>query len=329
MTYEPSRGEPIPIDELRRAATAIDGHAERTRVLTHPDLDPPGGSTFCKAESMQRAGSFKFRGAFNRLSNISSADRSRGVVAVSSGNHGAAVACAASLLGMAATVFIPADTPAAKRGLIEEYGADIVTFDRAVEDRELAPLAHAARTGATFVHPFEDPLVQAGQGTAALELIDEVGPLDALFVPMSGGGLMAGCASAALALSPRCRMIGVEPELADDTRRSLLAGERIAIANPPTIADGLAVTTPGEQTFAINRRLVGEVVVVSEGEIVAAMKRFRELFGLSIEPSGAVGVAALAAGVAAGRWHGERVGIIISGGNIDAERFDSLTSEPS
>lgn len=320
-------GRPVPLDALRAAATTVEGVAERTPVLTDPAFDPPGGSTFHKVEALQRAGSFKFRGALNRLSNIAARERAAGVVAVSSGNHGAAVACAAALLEVPATIYIPEDTPRAKRELIERFGGRVVTFDRSVPDREAAPRAHATRVGATFVHPFEDPLVQAGQGTVALELFDEVGPLDALLVPMSGGGLMAGCASAAHAVAPGCRMIGVEPEVADDTRRSLLAGERIAIAQPATIADGLAVTIPGEATFAINRRLVAEVVVVSEAEIAAAMRRFHDVFGLRIEPSGAVGVAALEALVGADPdgWRDCRVGIIISGGNIDPERFEQLT----
>jgi threonine dehydratase len=316
-------GEPIPLDELRRAAATIAGQAVRTPVLRHPSLDPPGGATYCKAELLQRAGAFKFRGAYNRLAAIPFVDRARGVVAVSSGNHGAAVACAAALLGIPATVFIPTDAPAAKRSLVERYGATIVTFERSVPDREAPARELAARRGATFVHPFEDPLVMAGQGTAALELIEEVGPLDVLIVPMSGGGLMAGCASAAHALCPECVLVGVEPELADDTRRSFLAGERIAVATPPTIADGLAVTMPGERTFAINRRLVSEVLTVSEDEIVAAMAGFHERFDLLVEPSGVVGLAALAADRE--RWRGRRVGIIVSGGNIDDERFESLT----
>jgi threonine dehydratase len=320
----------LELAEIQRAAATIRGVASETPVLTDPAFDPPGGLTFHKVEALQRTGSFKFRGAFNRLSRIPSDERERGVVAVSSGNHGAAVACAADLLGIAATIYIPTDTPEKKRNLVEGFGATVVTFDRAVPDREAAPRAHASRVGATFVHPFEDPLVQAGQGTAALELFDEVGSLDALLVPMSGGGLMAGCASVADAVSPGCRMIGVEPELADDTRRSFAAGERIAIPTPATIADGLAVTIPGERTFEINRRLVSEVVTVGEFEITEAMRRFEDVFGHRIEPSGAVGVAALDRLVTADPdpWRGRRVGIIISGGNIDAERFERLT-EPS
>jgi threo-3-hydroxy-L-aspartate ammonia-lyase len=316
-------GRPVPIEEIRRAARTIADEATRTPVLTDTRLDPTGGAVHLKVEAFQRAGSFKFRGAFNRLSRIPDAERGRGVVAVSSGNHGAAVACAAGILGMAATVYIPDDAPEVKRSLIAEFGADIVTFERAVPDREAAARAHAARTGATFVHPFEDPLVMAGQGTVALELVEDVGDLDVVLVPMSGGGLMAGCASAAHALAPGCRMIGVEPALADDTRRSFAAGELVAIETPPTIADGLAVTMPGARTFAINRRLVADVLAVSEAQIVEAMRTFRGLFGRLVEPSGAVGLAALAADPE--RWSGLQVGIVISGGNIDADRFERLT----
>lgn len=319
----PADGRPIPIAEIRRAADTIAGAATRTPVLTDVRFDPPGGVAHLKVEALQRAGAFKFRGAFNRLSNIPLDERDRGVVAVSSGNHGAAVACAAQLLGIAATVYIPDDAPEIKRSLIAGFGADIVTFERSVADREAAARAHAAHTGATFVHPFEDPLVIAGQGTVALELIQEVGDLDVLLVPMSGGGLMAGCASAAHALTPACRLIGVEPVLADDTRRSFEAGERVAIPSPATIADGLAVTMPGERTFAINRRLVAEVRVVTEAQIVAAMRAFHDAFGGLVEPSGAVGLAALAADP--DRWRGLRAGIVVSGGNVDAERFARVT----
>lgn len=323
----PPAAEAIPLDALRRAAATIAGEAVRTPVLADAALGPPGAAVHCKAELLQRAGSFKFRGAFNRLSNIPTDERGRGVVAVSSGNHGAAIACAAEILGIAATVHIPADAPDAKRVLIERFGAEIVTFDRDVPDREAGARSQAERTGATFVHPYEDPLVMAGQGTTALELFEDVGDLDVLLVPMSGGGLMAGCASAAHALSPGCVMIGVEPEVADDTRRSFAAGERVGIPTPPTIADGLAVTMPGERTFEINRRLVSEVVTVGEDAIVGAMRDFRERFGHLVEPSGAVGLAALAA--SGGRWHDRRIGIVVSGGNIDRERFDELTRRPA
>ncbi len=316
-------GAPIPLAQVQAAAATIAGHAVRTPVLTHPDLDAGERRVFCKAEMFQRAGAFKFRGALNRLSDVAASDRAAGVVAVSSGNHGAAVATAAQLLSMPAAVFIPEDAPSAKRRLIVDAGAEVHTFDRSIVDREAPARQLAAERGAVFVHPFEDPLVMTGQGTVALELFDDVGALDVLIVPMSGGGLMAGCASVAHALAPSCEIVGVEPSVADDTRRSFSAGRRITIVNPPTIADGLAVTAPGATTFEINRRLVDDVVTVSETAIVEAMRWFHELFGAVIEPSGAVGLAALAADPR--RWRGRSVGIVLSGGNIDGARFAELT----
>lgn len=316
----------IPLDQIRSAAAVIAPEAERTPVLGSDELDALAGATvFGKDESRQRAGSFKFRGAFNRLSAIPLDERSLGVVAVSSGNHGAAVACAAEILGIEATVHIPADVAPAKLALIERFGARIVTFERSTPDREVRARQQVAETGATFVHPFEDPLVMCGQGTVALEFHGQVGPLDVLIVPMSGGGLMAGCASAMRQLDPDCELIGVEPANADDTRRSFAVGERVTIETPSTIADGLAVTSPGATTFEINRRLVADVVAVSEHAIVDAMSVALGHLGRRLEPSGAVGLAALLAD--ADRFAGRRVGIILSGGNIDADRFHALTTE--
>ncbi len=313
----------IDIDDIRAASAVIAGEAVVTPVLHSDRLDALTGATvFGKDESQQRAGAFKFRGAFNRLSLIPADRRSLGVVAVSSGNHGAAVACAAQILGMAATVHVPADVAAAKRALIESFGATIVTFDRSVPDREAGARRQAAETGATFVHPFEDPLVMAGQGTAALELHEQVGALDVLLVPMSGGGLMAGCASAMHRLDPTCELIGVEPSAADDTRRSFAAGEIVRIAQPDTIADGLAVTAPGVTTFAINRRLVSDVVTVTDEQLVAAMRVARDLLDRRLEPSGVAGLAAVLDDPV--RFRSRRVGIILSGGNVDDARFDAL-----
>jgi threonine dehydratase len=315
----------IDLADIRAAALAIAPAAVVTPVLRSDALDRlVGASVFAKDESQQRAGAFKFRGAYHRLSLIPPEDRGRGVVAVSSGNHGAAVACAASLLGMHATIHVPDDVAAAKRSLIEQYGADIVTFPRSIADREAAAREQVERTGATFVHPFEDPMVMAGQGTAALELHDQVGALDVLLVPMSGGGLMAGCASAMHQLDPGCELIGVEPSTADDTRRSFAAGHPVRIAQPETIADGLAVTAPGDDTFAINRRLVSDVVVVTDARLVDAMRRSLALLGRRLEPSGVAGVAALLDDP--DRFANRRVGIILSGGNIDQRRFDELTA---
>jgi threonine dehydratase len=283
-----------------------------------------GATVVAKDESQQRAGAFKFRGAYNRLVQIPAEDRRLGVVAVSSGNHGAAVACAAHLLGISATVHVPEDVPTAKRALIERFGAEIVTFPRSTPDREAGARRQVADTGATFVHPFEDPMVMAGQGTAVLELHQHSGQLDALVVPMSGGGLMAGCASAMRQLDPNCELIGVEPSNADDTRRSFAAGMRVTIDPPVTIADGLAVTAPGAATFEINRRLVSDVVTVTEEQLVDAMRVAADLLGRRLEPSGAAGLAAVLDDP--DRWRGRRVGVILTGGNIDAARFDDLTA---
>lgn len=332
---------PITMAEIEAAAATIAEVATETPVLTSRELDRlTGVSVLAKAEGRQRAGSFKFRGAYNRIASIPSQDRAAGVVAVSSGNHGAAVACAAHLLSMPATVFIPHDAPAAKRSLIEEFGAEVVTFDRATEDREQLARDRARSSGATFVHPFEDRRIMAGQGTAALELHHQVGPLDILLVPMSGGGLMAGCASVMAELDPTCRMIGVEPTLGDDTRRSFEVGRPVTIAQPATMADGLAVVSPGPTTFAINQRLVERVVTVDEDQIAAAMVVLRDTLDLVVEPSGAVGVAALLNDRVpldpSGRPSSQpdrpdrqapRVGVILSGGNIDRERFVALTGQ--
>jgi len=315
----------IPLDEIRHAASIIASEAVRTPVRRADELDAlVEANVQCKDESQQRSGSFKFRGAFNRLSAIHESERRLGVVAVSSGNHGAAVACAAQILGMDATVHIPVDVAPAKRTLIEHFGARIVTFDRSTPDREAVARQQVSDTGATFVHPFEDPVVMSGQGTAALELHEQVGRLDVLIVPMSGGGLMAGCGSALRQLDPHCELIGVEPTDADDTRRSFAAGERVTISPPSTIADGLAVTSPGAATFAINRHLVDDVVTVTDEQLVDAMRIAERMLGRRLEPSGVAGLSALLSD--RGRFTGRRVGIILSGGNIDTARFDHLTA---
>lgn len=314
----------IPLDDIRDAARTIAPEAVVTPVLRADRLDLlTGASVFAKDESQQRAGAFKFRGAFNRLANIPISDRGTGIVAVSSGNHGAAVACAAQILGIEATVHVPDNVAPAKRALIEGFGATVVLFDRMEPIRERGALEQVAATGATFVHPFEDPFVMRGQGTVALELHDQVGPLDVLLVPMSGGGLMAGCASAMTQLDPACELLGVEPALADDTQRSFAAGELVRIEHPDTIADGLAVTAPGPTTFAINRPLVADVLTVTEEQIVEAMRLALDALDRRLEPSGAASLAALLADP--GRFHGRRVGVVLSGGNIDPQRYGSLT----
>ncbi|MGB0114114.1 MAG: threonine/serine dehydratase [Ilumatobacteraceae bacterium] len=314
----------IPLDDIRSAAATIAEEAVRTPVLRSDEIDRlTAAVVIAKDESQQRVGAFKFRGAYNCLANLPADDRSKGVVAVSSGNHGAAVACAARLLGIEATVHVPDNVAPAKRALIEQFGARVVLFDRMEPVRERGALQQVEESGATFVHPFENPFVMSGQGTVALELHDQVGSLDVLLVPMSGGGLMAGCASVMAQLDPACSMIGVEPALANDTQLSFAAGHPVKIDQPDTIADGLAVTAPGPTTFAINQELVSDVVTVTEEQLVDAMRVALELLERRLEPSGAATLAALLAD--RDRFAGHRVGLVLSGGNIDAARFAALT----
>jgi threo-3-hydroxy-L-aspartate ammonia-lyase len=311
----------IGMDDVLAAAQRLAGVAHRTPVVTSRTLDGLVGATvYLKPENLQRGGAFKFRGAYNRIA--SPADLP-GVAAFSSGNHAQAVAIAAGLLGTTAVILMPEDAPAAKVEATRGYGAEVVTYDRWTQDREALGTALAEERGLVLVKPYDDPLVMAGQGTAALELIEDAGPLDALVVPVGGGGLMAGSATAAKALHPETRVVGVEPEAGDDTRRSLAAGERIALEVPRTIADGLQATVPGELTFEVNRRLVDEIVTVTDAELVAAMRFAFDRLKLVLEPSGAAAIAALLAGKveAAGR-----VGAILSGGNVGVERFNELTA---
>jgi threonine dehydratase len=300
--------------DVEEAARRLEGVANRTPVLTSRTLNERvGAEVFLKAESFQRGGAFKFRGAYNAVSQVEG-----DVVAYSSGNHAQAVAIAARLTGRRAVIVMPLDTPPAKLEATRGYGAEIVTYDRYSEDREALGRALAKERGLSLVPPYDHPLVMAGQGTAALELLDETGGLDTLVVPLGGGGLLAGSATAA---AGRARVFGVEPEAGDDTRRSLEAGERIAIDVPRTIADGLQATAPGELTFEVNRERVDGVVTVSDQEIVDAMAFLFDRMKLVTEPSGAVGVAALLQGRIDA---GQRVGVIVSGGNVGVGRFAEL-----
>jgi threonine dehydratase len=314
----------VGIDDVQRAAERLEGVAHRTPVLTSRTLDARvGGRALLKAEALQRTGSFKFRGAYNKIASLRASERTAGVLAFSSGNHAQAVALAASMLGVPATIVMPRDAPALKLAATRGYGAEVVTYDRYTEDREQIALRLSEERGSTLVRPFDDPLVIAGQGTAGLELAEQVSGLDLLLVPVSGGGLIAGCALAVRALCPDARVIGVEPEAGDDYRRSLEVGHRISIEVPDTIADALQVTTPGEVTFEINRRLLEGLVAVSDRELVEAMRFSFERLKLVLEPGGAAGLAALLAhkvDVASA----ERVGVILSGGNVDPERFCEL-----
>ena len=303
---------------VRAAARVLDGIAHRTPVLASRTLDAlAGASVVLKPECLQRGGAFKFRGAYNKIASLPPGSD---VVAYSSGNHAQAVAIAAALRGARATILMPEDAPVAKLAATRGYGAEVILYDRYTEDRDALGRALADSRGLTLVRPYDDELVMAGQGTASLELIEDAGPLDTLVVPVGGGGLIAGSATIAKALGV-ARVVGVEPEAGDDTRRSLLAGERVSVGVPRTIADGLQAAEPGELTFPVNVRLVDEIVTVSDDEIAAAMRFAFERLKLVIEPSGAVGIAALLTGRidAPGR-----VGVIVSGGNVGADRFAEL-----
>ena len=314
----------LSLDDVRAAAERLFGIAHRTPVLTSRTLDERTGATaFLKAECLQRGGAFKFRGAYNLISSLDPEERARGVVAYSSGNHAQAVSLAARLLGTSATILMPADTPAAKLDATRGYGAEVVTYDRYTEDREALGAVLAGERGLSLVPPYEHPLIMAGQGTAAVELLEDVPDLDVLLAPVGGGGLIAGCATAAKALRPGIRVVGVEPEAGDDTRRSLAAGERVRIAVPRTIADGQQADIPGELTFAVNRQVVDAIVTVSDAEIVDAMAFLFDRMKLVTEPSGASAAAALLAGHVP-HAAGARVGIVISGGNVGAARFAEL-----
>ena len=318
---------PIELSDVRDAAARLAGVAHRTPVLNSRTLDGLAGArVFLKAECFQRMGAFKFRGAYNRISRMTPPELQHGVASYSSGNHAQAVALAARLIGTHAVIVMPSDAPGSKLDAARGYGAEVVLYDRYTEDRAELGRQLAEERGLTLVPPYEDPWVMAGQGTAALELLEQVGQLDTLLVPVGGGGLIAGSATAANALHPSIAVVGVEPSSGDDTRRSLEAGRRVALDTvPATIADGLQATTPGALTFEVNCRLVDGIVTVTDEEIVGAMRLLFERMKLVVEPSGAVGVAALLAGKVE-RVGGTRVGVILSGGNMDVARFRDLMS---
>ncbi len=311
----------IELADVEAAARRLAGVAHRTPVITSHTLDDRAGATVhLKAENLQRIGAFKFRGAYNAIASLGDEERAQGVAAVSSGNHAQAVALAARLLGSRATILMPEDAPPNKRAATEGYGAEVIGFDRyAVQRDELLDELVETR-GLVAVHPYEDPRVQAGQGTLALELLEQAGALDAVMVPIGGGGLISGVATAIKARSPGTRVIGVQPEAGDDARRSLAAGQRVEIPVPRTIADGQQAPI-GANTWAVIRERVDEVVVASDAEIVDAMRFAFERLKLVVEPSGASALAALLAG----RGAGASIGVVITGGNVDPRRFAELT----
>jgi threo-3-hydroxy-L-aspartate ammonia-lyase len=292
-------------------------------VLTSSKLEARvGARVFLKCETFQRMGAFKFRGAYNAVSSLSAAELQRGVCAVSSGNHAQAVTLAARLCGTRAVILMPSDAPALKRAATDGYGAEVVEYERYGEDREELVHQLAAERGLVLVHPFDNPLVMAGQGTLALELLSEVAELDVLLVPVGGGGLISGCATVCAALSPRTRVIGVEPEAGDDVARSLASGQRERIHVGRTIADGQQAATPGELTWPVIKALAAGVVTVTDAEIVEGMRFLFERSKLVVEPSGASAFAALLAGRV--DVQGQRVGVVLSGGNIGADAFSAL-----
>ena len=310
-------------DDVLAAAARIAPAAHRTPVFTSRTADDAlGAEVFFKCENFQRMGAFKFRGAYNALSCFDAAQRRGGVVAFSSGNHAQAVSLSARLLGMPAVIVMPHDAPAAKVAATRGYGGEIVLYDRYGDDREAIGRRLADERGMTLIPPFDHPDVIAGAGTAAKELIDEIGELDALFVCLGGGGLVAGSALAARALVPGCKVYGVEPEAGNDGQQAFRAGSIVRIDTPKTIADGAQTQALGRIPFEIIRRDVDDVFTVSDAELVDCMRFFAERMKMVVEPTGCLGYAA------ARRMHaqlkGQRVGVIISGGNVDLARFVSL-----
>jgi threo-3-hydroxy-L-aspartate ammonia-lyase len=314
----------LTLDRVRAAAARLDGVAHRTPLLSSRMLDERcGARVLLKAEPFQRSGSFKFRGAYNRLSLLDPAARAAGVVAYSSGNHGAAVALAARLLGIPAVVVVPANGSAAKLAAIEGYGAQLRPYDPLTESREEVAAKIAAERSMTMVRPFDDHDIMAGQGTIGLELAQQAPDLDLVLLPVGGGGLAAGVSTAVTGLLPGASVIGVEPVIASDTSQSLRAGKRVSIEEPATIADGLRAREPGELTFAVNSRLLADIATVSEDAIIDAMRFCFTRLKIVVEPSGAVPVAALLSGAVSPAGC---VVVVLSGGNIDPADFSALVA---
>ncbi len=315
----------LQFSEIEKAAARIKGVAHRTPVLTSRTADDMARARlFFKCENFQRSGAFKFRGAYNALSKFSDEQRRAGVVTFSSGNHAQAIALSASLLGMASAIIMPRDAPALKVAATKGYGAEVIVYDRYKEDREAIGRRMAQERGMTLIPPYDHPDVICGQGTATMELIEDAGQLDVLLVCVGGGGLLAGSALAASAQSPHCRIIGVEPEAGNDAQQSLRGGAVVHIAVPDTIADGAMVTHIGEHNFEVIRRDVDDIVTVSDAQLVATMKFFAERMKMIVEPTGCLGAAAALHGVVP--LEGKRVGILISGGNVDLARFARLVA---
>ncbi|ABK11184.1 threo-3-hydroxy-L-aspartate ammonia-lyase [Burkholderia orbicola] len=315
-------------DDVVAAAARLEGHAHRTPVMTSRTIDDAlGAQVFFKCENLQRMGAFKFRGAFNALSRFNAEQRRHGVVAFSSGNHAQAVALSARILGIPATIVMPQDAPAAKMAATRGYGGNVVTYDRYTEDREQIGRDLAEKHGLTLVPPYDHPDVIAGQGTAAKELFDEVGPLDAVFTPLGGGGLLSGTALATRALSPHAKLYGVEPEAGNDAQQSFRSGTIVHIDTPRTIADGAQTQHLGNLTFPILRRDVDDILTATDAELIESMRFFATRMKIVVEPTGCLSFAAVRRMKDA--LQGKRVGVVISGGNVDLENFCALVSAPA
>ena len=315
-------------DDVAAAAARLEGHAHRTPVMTSLTIDEAlGAHVFFKCENLQRMGAFKFRGAFNALSRFDAEQRRNGVVAFSSGNHAQAIALSARMLGIPATIVMPQDAPAAKMAATRGYGGKVVTYDRYTEDREQIGRDLAAQHGLTLIPPYDHPDVIAGQGTAAKELFDEVGPLDAVFTPLGGGGLLSGTALATRALSPHATLYGVEPEAGNDGQQSFRSGAIVHIDTPRTIADGAQTQHLGNLTFPIIRRDVDDILTATDAELIDCMRFFATRMKIVVEPTGCLSFAAVRRMKDA--LQGKRVGIVISGGNVDLENFCALVSAPA
>jgi threonine dehydratase len=315
---EPAPAPTLPtFADVEVAATRIAGIAHRTPVMTSRIADGmTGAQLFFKCENLQRSGAFKFRGAYNAISALPEEKKARGVVAFSSGNHAQAIAYAGSLLGVKTVIIMPSDAPVLKLEATRGYGGEVVTYDRYKDDREAIGRQLAAERGLTMIPPYDHAEVIAGQGTAALELIEETGPLDALFVCLGGGGLLSGSALTAAARSPGCQVYGVEPEAGNDGQRSFRSGQIVRIPVPVSIADGALTTHLGERTFPIIRERVTDILTVSDAALVETMRFLLERLKIVAEPTGCLAAAAAMGGLVP--IAGKRVGIILSGGNVDS-----------
>jgi threo-3-hydroxy-L-aspartate ammonia-lyase len=322
---------PITYADITAAAARLQGVAHHTPVARSRTVDErTGAQVFFKCENMQRMGAFKFRGAYNALAQFSAEQRKGGVIAFSSGNHAQAIALSARMLGMPSVIVMPKDSPASKLAATREYqrgqaGSDVVLFDRYTEDREAIGKRLAQERGMTLIPPFDHAHVMAGQGTAAAELMADVGPLDLLLVCLGGGGLIAGCAVAAHAMSPGVQVIGIEPEAGNDVQQSLAQGRRVHIPTPQTLADGAQTQQCGVLTFEVMQRLLSRVETVTDAQLVRTMRFFSERMKMVVEPTGCLAAAALLEGVVPAR--GKRVGVIISGGNVDMSLFSQLLAQ--